>query len=157
MSTHQIAHARGDAAGLLRRIERHVPFAPGRVVFAMVRVSRAHVVRASWVDSPQSIERAIGTGRAEEGRADKLRTLVADGLAPLAVGRRSQPEAHVIVMVRCRLGRVVWLPSDLAWLAALRAEAEWSGLTVAESYCVTEHGWRTRTAAAAGSAPALAA
>lgn len=142
---------------LLRRLERHVPFVPDRVALGLVRLSRVHVVQASWVDSPPEIEQAIRAGRAEEGRSDRLHDLIGSAFDPLIVrGPRADPEAHAVVMARCRSGRVVWLPSDLAWLTALRRAAELNGIGVAECYLVTEYGWRTRFRPLAGDQPALA-
>lgn len=147
-----------EVTALLRRLERHVPFQPNRIALGLVRLSRVHVVQASWVDSPAEIEQAIRAGRAEEGRADRLHDLITTALNPLiARGPRADAEAHAVVMARCRAGRVVWLPSDLAWLAALRTAAELNEIGIAECYLITEYGWRTRFRPLAGSRPALPA
>ncbi|MEQ7126143.1 hypothetical protein ABN034_16645 [Actinopolymorpha sp. B11F2] len=60
-------------------------------------------------------------------------------------------------MVRCRRGRVVWLPTDDTWLHALTDESGLYGLPVADVFLVTEHGWRCRSGTTAGQLPALAA
>ncbi|HEY6738027.1 MAG TPA: hypothetical protein VI076_04195 [Actinopolymorphaceae bacterium] len=147
-----------DPVTLLRRIERHVPLTSGRIVLSLVRLSRMHVVRASWLDPAPETDRDLRAGRALEGHSETLRTPVREALSPIAATTtRSRPDLHAVVMVRCRRGRVVWLPSDRAWLDALVAESALHGLAVVECYLVTEHGWRCHEARAAGAAPSLVA
>lgn len=135
-----------DPAVLLRRIGRHVPFGPDRIVVGVIRLSRSYVERAGWFDPPP--------GDVSEAQ---VREAVRACLRPLAPARAGIPATHGVAMVRCRRGRVVWLPSDELWLWALAEEAARHRLTVAETFLVTEHGWRCDIAATAGTRPALAA
>ena len=143
---HAAPAAPRDPAVLLRRISRHVPFGPDRVVVGVVRLSRSYVEHAGWFDSPP--------GDVPEAQ---VRSAVRACLSPLAPVRAGIPATHGVAMVRCRRGRVVWLPSDEVWLSALAEEAARHRLVVAETFLVTEHGWRSDIAAVAGTSPALAA
>lgn len=51
---------------------------------------------------------------------------------------------HVLQLsvVLCRHGPTVWLPVDLAWLAAVHQEARARGLPVGAAHLLTEYGWR---------------
>jgi hypothetical protein len=142
--------AQRDPGTLLRRIGRHVPFDRDRIVLALVRLSRSYVDRASWIDAPAApSEGSIASPQA--------RALLRGMLTSMAPDQRVSPPSHAVAMVRCRPGRVVWLPSDEAWLDALARESELSGLPVAEVFLVTEHGWRCHSGPKAGQVPALAA
>ncbi|MGW5362083.1 hypothetical protein [Actinopolymorpha pittospori] len=123
-----------------------MPFGPDRVVVGVVRLSRSYVEHAGWFDSPP--------GDVPEAQ---VRSAVRACLSPLAPARAGIPATHGVAMVRCRRGRVVWLPSDEVWLSALAEEAARHRLVVAETFLVTEHGWRCDIAAVAGTSPALAA
>ncbi|MGW0230507.1 hypothetical protein ACWDWO_19510 [Actinopolymorpha singaporensis] len=133
-----------DPATLLRRLGRHVPFGTDRVLVGVVRLSRGYVERAGW----------CAATTAPVPAAD-LHAAVMACLAPLAPPRPAIPPTHAVAMVRCRRGRVVWLPTDDAWVSALVAEAGRRRLPVVETFLLTEHGWRCRTGTAAGSVPAL--
>ncbi|MET9020935.1 hypothetical protein ABZV93_13195 [Actinopolymorpha sp. NPDC004070] len=134
-----------DPAVLLRRLGRHVPFGTDRVLVGVIRLSRGYVERAGWcAAAPGPIPVA------------DLHAAVLACLKPLAPPRPAIPPTHAVAMVRCRRGRVVWLPTDDAWVSALTAEAARHRLPVAETFLLTEHGWRCRTGTAAGSVPALA-
>ncbi|MFD2080644.1 hypothetical protein SAMN05421678_107178 [Actinopolymorpha cephalotaxi] len=133
-----------DPATLLRRLGRHVPFGTDRVLVGVIRLSRGYVERAGWF--------AAAPGPVP---AADLHAAVLACLAPLAPPRPTIPPTHAVAMVRCRRGRVVWLPTDDAWVSALTAEAGRHRLPVAETFLLTEHGWRCRTGTAAGCEPAL--
>ena len=144
--------AQGDPAILLRRINRHVPFDVDRVVLALVRLSRTYVERAAWLDSSEPEPRLPGA------EADLRARVHAAFLRvwPAGPAIRGGRPAHAVAMVRCRRGRVVWLPSNDVWLDALADETARRGLPVGEAFLVTEHGWRAY-AGTAGSTPAVAA
>jgi hypothetical protein len=140
--------AQRDPGTLLRRIGRHVPFDRDRVVVALVRLSRTYVDRAGWIDTPSLTS---------DVRVDAARSALRGMLTTIALQERTSPPTHAIAMVRCRPGRVVWLPSDDTWLSALAQECELAGLPVADVFLVTEHGWRCHSGPTAGQLPALAA
>jgi hypothetical protein len=87
----------------------------------------------------------------------EARTILRGMLTAMAPKERSSPPTHAVVMVRCRRGRVVWLPADDAWLQALTEESGLQGLPVADAFLVTQHGWRSKAGTTAGQVPALAA
>ncbi|MEQ4207169.1 hypothetical protein [Actinopolymorpha sp. B9G3] len=154
--------AQRDPGTLLRRIGRHVPFGRDRVVLAIIRLSRSYVDHAGWIDLPPPSP-AASSGRSPAGSsggtigAAEARTALRGMLATMAPKERPSPPTHAVVMVRCRRGRVVWLPTDDAWLHALTDESGLYGLPVADVFLVTEHGWRCRSGTTAGQLPALAA
>lgn len=146
---------------LLTRIGRHTLLRPGRLVIALLLRNRQYVAGAGWtssVDLDRRSSQPPSGGTAQELHLRVHRTLDGLDLPPLA--RRS---AYAVAVVRCRAGRVVWLPTDLAWVETAAELAEGSSLPIAGSYLVTEHGWRrleTDTDARhgeGGPAPTLAA
>ncbi|WP_020577630.1 hypothetical protein [Actinopolymorpha alba] len=145
---HPVAH--GDSATLLRRISRHVPFSSDRVILALIRLSRGYVDRAAWLDVPLAGSDGPPDDRQARARVDAA-------LSSITPKQRQSPPSHAVALVRCRRGRVVWLPSDDVWLSALASETARHRLPVAEVFLVTEHGWRGYSSTKAGSAPALAA
>ncbi len=143
--------AHGDPATLLRRIRRHVPFDDDRVVLALVRLSRSYVEAAAWLDAPATSPPVAPA---------EVVARVRSALRPFGPGPHPEGTArpsHAVTMVRCRRGRVVWLPADEIWLDALAAEAARVRLPVAEVFLITEHGWRAQAGSLAASSPALAA
>lgn len=140
----------GDAAVLLRRISRHVPLETDRLVLALVRLSRCYVDGAAWLATPPA------TGKTPVGVAT-VRELIRPALISVAPAEPTVPPTHAVAMVRCRRGRVVWLPSDDLWTAALTAESARVRMPLADVFLVTEFGWRSRPGNLAGYQPALAA
>jgi hypothetical protein len=156
---------------MLRRIGRHVRFVDGRVVVALVRLSRTYVDRTAWInaerparparDTPQRDVQQPGSRPAQPPALEvsivHAYALLQPALASIAPDKADHPPTHGIAMVHCRRGRVVWLPSDEVWFGVLAAEAGRHRLPVAEVFLVTEFGWRCHSAHVAGSRPALAA
>lgn len=145
VTTHIDSVTHCDPATLVRRVGRHVPFEAGRIVLALVRLSRSYVERAGWVDEPHDDHLTVA----------ELHALVHDTLGPLVPPRRIIPPTHAIALVRCRPGRVIWLPSDERWVDAVSFGAGTWGLPVTDTFLVTEHGWRGRVGDVAGRSPCL--
>ena len=119
-------------------------------MLALVRLSRSYVENAAWLATPTS------TGRASVGEA-RARALVLPALLSVASDEPSVPPTHALAVVRCRRGRVVWLPPDDLWIEALTGESARVRMPVADVFLVTEFGWRCRPGNLAGYQPALAA
>ncbi|REF37914.1 hypothetical protein DFJ64_3375 [Thermasporomyces composti] len=142
---HHVTHC--DPRTLLRRVGRHVPFEAGRVILALVRLSRSYVERAGWVDEPDDHTLTLA----------EVHALVHDALDPLVPPGRTHPPTHAITVVRCRPGRVIWLPSDERWVDAATFGARTRGLPLTDAFLVSEHGWRTRVSGVADRSPSLPA
>ncbi len=121
---------------------------------ALVRRSRTYVDRTAWINT-----QAISPGPERSAAQEEVHahTLLQPAIASIAPDKAETPPTHAVAMVRCRPGRVVWLPADEAWFTALAAETARLRLPVAEVFLVTEFGWRCYSTNVAGSRPALAA